>query len=105
MEKTIKDLQVGDVCYRIYDGTGIYCRKVICESIKPYGKIIGGFCDKYEIVFSLNDVKLNYICESYRSLIIDNVGFICLDKESAIKHLLWKKEDIDNIIKELEEEN
>lgn len=103
-EKTIKDLKENDVCYRVYDFNNYY-KKFTCVSNTIIGKDTGGLNDKNNVVFKNDDdILFEMEVESYRTFIIDNVGIIFLDKDSAIEHLKWKLNDIKKTIKRIEKE-
>jgi hypothetical protein len=69
------------------------------------GKETGGLNDKNNVVFKNDDdILFEMEVESYRTFIIDNVGIIFLDKDSAIEHLKWKLNDIKKTIKRIEKE-
>jgi hypothetical protein len=103
-EKTIKDLKENDVCYRVYDFNNYY-KKFTCVSNTIIGKETGGLNDKNNVVFKNDDdILFEMEVESYRTFIIDNVGIIFLDKDSAIEHLKWKLNDIKKTIKRIEKE-
>jgi hypothetical protein len=103
-EKTIKDLKENDVCYRVYDFNNYY-KKFTCVSNTIIGKETGGLNDKNNVVFKNDDdILFEMEIESYRTFIIDNVGIIFLDKDSAIEHLKWKLNDIKKTIKRIEKE-
>lgn len=103
-EKTIKDLKENDVCYRVYDFNNYY-KKFTCVSNTIIGKETGGLNDKNNVVFKNDDdILFEMEVESYRTFIIDNVGIIFLDKDSAIEHLEWKLNDIKKTIKKIEKE-
>ena len=101
--KTIKDLKVGDNCYRIYD-FNLTFKKLHCISNNPIGKQTGSLLDKHDVTFITEEnVELQMTIESYRPFIIDRIGTIFLDKESAIEHLKWKIEDVNKTIQKIEE--
>ena len=103
-EKTIKDLKENDICYRVYDFNNDY-KKFTCVSNTIIGKEAGRLTDKNNVVFKNDDdVHFEMVVESYRSFIIDNIGIIFLDKDSAIEHLVCKMNDIKNTIKKIKKE-
>ena len=69
------------------------------------GKETGNLTDKNNVVFKNDDdVHFEMVVEAYRSFMIDNIGIIFLDKDSAIEHLEGKMNDIKNTIKKIKKE-
>lgn len=103
-EKTIKDLKENDVCYRVYDFNNYY-KKFTCVSNNVIESENGNLTDENNVVFKTDDdVLFEMVVKSYRPFIIDEIGIIFLDKDSAIEHLEWKMNDIKKTIKRIEKE-